>query len=251
MRALLDSFNTAYFRRRSGRGYARKKAWSKSCAMGAALEPFQTSMFIPMGNPVSDFVYHRSFSHSIFVLGALTPIFTWLVLKLHPILRPNRRQVLLAVLAVLYTHIGLDSITVYGTQIFWPISSYPVSIGAIFIVDPLYTLPLLIGSVCYLLIRNNPLGRITNNLGLIVSSLYLVWAISAQAYVKSISLDNLTAKNLPTKNVLVTLPHSTPFFGELSVWIIITIRSDIILCLTRMKQLRLNPYRHRTTFPTF
>ena len=39
-------------------------------------------VFIPLGDAVRDFTYHRSFSHSLFVLAALTPLIVWLILKL-------------------------------------------------------------------------------------------------------------------------------------------------------------------------
>ncbi|WP_113869331.1 metal-dependent hydrolase [Brenneria salicis] len=44
---------------------------------------------------------------------------------------------------VLITHPVLDAFTVYGTQLFWPIPSIPESWSAIFIIDPVYTVPLL------------------------------------------------------------------------------------------------------------
>lgn len=43
----------------------------------------------------------------------------------------------------MFTHIFLDLLTGYGTQIFWPFVRTPLAIDSIFIVDPLYTLPFL------------------------------------------------------------------------------------------------------------
>ena len=82
-------------------------------------------VFIPMGDAVADFTYHRSFSHSLFVLAALTPLFVWLILKIHPQTRGLRIRWGITIYAVFATHVLLDSLTVYGTQIFWPLSEHP------------------------------------------------------------------------------------------------------------------------------
>ena len=47
----------------------------------------------------------------------------------------------------LVTHPLLDAFTVYGTQILLPFSDYPVGWSTLFIIDPLYTLPLVVGVV--------------------------------------------------------------------------------------------------------
>ena len=50
---------------------------------------------------------------------------------------------LLTAWLVLVTHALLDAMTVYGTRLALPFSSQPYGLGSIFIIDPLYTLPLL------------------------------------------------------------------------------------------------------------
>ena len=77
-------------------------------------------VFIPFGDAVRDFTYHRGFSHSLFVLAVLTPAMVWLILKFHPQTAPLRRRWYVLVFLSFFTHIVLDCFTVYGTQIFWP-----------------------------------------------------------------------------------------------------------------------------------
>ena len=63
-----------------GRKVGRKAMlWGAACGTLPDLD-----VFLPFGDPVKDFTYHRSFSHSIFVLSLLTPLLVWLILKLHP-----------------------------------------------------------------------------------------------------------------------------------------------------------------------
>ncbi len=92
-------------------------------------------VFVPLGDAVRDFTYHRSASHSLIVLLALTPLIVWLILKLHPSTAEYRQRWFVLVYLVLATHVLLDSFTVYGTQIFWPLSTTPMTWSTIFIVE--------------------------------------------------------------------------------------------------------------------
>jgi inner membrane protein len=50
----------------------------------------------------------------------------------------------LATALILITHALLDGMTVYGTQLWLPFYTEAVGLGSVFIIDPLYTLPLLL-----------------------------------------------------------------------------------------------------------
>src|SRR3546814_6478712 len=52
-----------------------------------------------------------------------------------------------AIQAVLLTHPLLDALTVYGTQLLWPLPLRPVMWSSVFIIDPLYTVWLLLACV--------------------------------------------------------------------------------------------------------
>ena len=121
-------------------------------------------VFIPLGGVVEDFTYHRSASHSLFVLAILTPVMVWLINKIHPALRENKGRWMLMIYLAFATHVLLDSCTAYGTQIFWPVSTIPVSWSTIFIIDPLYTLPLLLGVIAALVMtRKTTRGTAVQN----------------------------------------------------------------------------------------
>ncbi|MBO0797732.1 MAG: metal-dependent hydrolase, partial [Blastocatellia bacterium] len=61
--------------------------------------------------------------------------------------RDQKKEVLLASLFAYATHGLLDSLTNYGTQLFWPFSNYRVALDYIGIVDPIYSLILLLGVI--------------------------------------------------------------------------------------------------------
>ena len=47
----------------------------------------------------------------------------------------------------LLTHPLLDAHTAYGTQLLWPLEPPPVMWATLFIIDPLFTLPLLVAVI--------------------------------------------------------------------------------------------------------
>ncbi|NNF79456.1 MAG: metal-dependent hydrolase [Rhizobiales bacterium] len=110
--------------------------------------------FIPMGNAIDNMTYHRGFSHSVFVLTAISPLIAGLLYRTIGALKGKFGLTLLAVWLCLVTHPLLDSLTTYGTQILWPFGNSPpglspVAFPAIFIIDPVYTLLLLTGVLVF------------------------------------------------------------------------------------------------------
>lgn len=183
-------------------GYAvlGKRVGRPALAWGAALGTLpDLDVLAPMGDAVDDFTRHRSWSHSLFVTLAITPALAFLGSRLHAARGAPMRSWLGMVLLVLWTHVLLDSFTVYGTQIFWPLPWAPECWSTIFIIDPLYTLPLLIGIVAAALGRARP-----NRWGLILSSAYLAWTLLAKAWVGSVVTAQLQRQGLPQDRVLTT-----------------------------------------------
>lgn len=184
----------------------RAMLWGAVCGTLPDLD-----VFIPMGDAVQSFTYHRSFSHSLFVLAAITPLLAWLILKLHPQTAAHRRGWLWLVLLALGTHPLLDSFTVYGTQLFWPFHTTPMSWSTIFIIDPLYTVPLLVGVICALVARRESnWGRRMNAAGLALSSLYLVWTVGAKLHVEQVARESLARQGIVSERLQsVAAPFNT------------------------------------------
>lgn len=184
-------------------GY-RAALWGGICGTIPDLD-----IFIPMGGAVADFTYHRSFSHSLLILPLIAPLLVWLILKIHPQTNAFKKQWYWLVLLALLTHPILDALTIYGTQLLWPVTNYPFGTGSVFVIDPLYTLPLLIGVIIALTLRNRiKAGQTINAIGLALSSLYLAWGLGAQLYVKNIATDYLALKTEQQKTLIIA---PTPF----------------------------------------
>ena len=189
-----------------GEAVMGRKIGNKAALWGAIAGTLpDLDVFIPLGDVVKDFTYHRSASHSLFVLAVLTPLLVWLINKIHPGLREHRTRWMLMIYLVFATHVLLDSFTAYGTQIFWPFITTPVAISSIFIIDPLYTLPLLVGVLAALVTtRESNRGHLLNRYGLVLSSLYLSWTVVAKIIADSNIEAQLQAQNIGYEKIFTT-----------------------------------------------
>lgn len=163
-------------------------------------------ILIPFGDAVRDFTYHRGFSHSLFVLTALTPFFVWMVQKVHPTTVRYRNRWFALVFLALITHIFLDCLTVYGTQILWPLPTPPVMWSTIFIIDPVYSIPLIGGVLAALVLSRKRLrGHTVNAVCLALTTLYLAWSVGAKLHVNHVVRQSLTTQAIAYERFL-TVP---------------------------------------------
>lgn len=103
------------------------------------------------------------------------------------------------------THILLDALTTYGTQLFLPFSNMRVELGSISIVDPLYTLPFLFFLLLAACMRRKSSARkITNNIGIVLSSAYLLWGIYAKTGMNQVVRNSLAKQQIEYKKYATT-----------------------------------------------
>ena len=158
--------------------------------------------FIDHGDAIANVTQHRSHSHGLFWLTLGAPVLAWIAWRLHGPREAFGRW-WLAIWLALVTHPLLDTMTVYGTQLLQPFSDHPFAVGSIFIIDPIYTLPLLVG-VGVALARRRFAGLRWNAWGLALSTAYLAWSALAQWHVQDVVREQLAARGTPHGPVLVT-----------------------------------------------
>lgn len=94
-------------------------------------------------DPLLALQFHRQFTHALVFIpvGALI-----VAAALHWLFRRTLRfrETWLACLLGYATHGLLDACTSYGTQLFWPFSDYRVSWNVVSVIDPFFTLPVLV-----------------------------------------------------------------------------------------------------------
>tara|TARA_A100000171_G_C2139317_1_gene153372 strand:- start:5325 stop:6320 length:996 start_codon:yes stop_codon:yes gene_type:complete len=146
--------------------------------------------------------WHRGFTHSIFFSVVFGLFFGWLVSRWEK--KASWKQWSWLWFLCFVTHPLLDAHTTWGTQLFWPLD-LRLAYKNIFVIDPLYTLPFLV----FLLLalrrkRDDPKRRKLNNLGLWISSSYLVLTlilkgITYQKFKNALQEQNVTYSELETK----------------------------------------------------
>jgi inner membrane protein len=182
--------------------HRRTKPWKAALIGGLAATLPDLDAFYDHGDPVSNVTLHRANSHALFWLTLASPLVAFIA----AVAARERDRFMhwwLAVWLALITHPILDWFTVYGTQILRPFTDFPYAVGSVFIIDPLYTLPLLIG-IGVALALHNERGWRWNIAGLIVSTLYLGWSVFAQVHVTGIAEASLRADGRKIERLLVT-----------------------------------------------
>lgn len=185
--------------------FRRKQPVWQSAVLGAVVGTLpDLDVLISHGDPISDMTYHRTESHALFYLTLISPFLAWLWLKI------CRRTALfltsvLAIWLVLVTHPLLDMLTIYGTQLGLPFTDHPFGTGSVFVIDPLYTLPLLIGTSLVLAGR-----RLRwNSLGLLLSTSYLGFGLMAQHQVTVLAQTQLPVATTNPKLLVTATPFNT------------------------------------------
>jgi inner membrane protein len=182
----------------------RRTALWKAALWGAVAGTLpDLDVFIDHGDPISNMVLHRAETHAPFWLTLFSLPFAAVIARLHGEWAQWRRW-WLAMWLALVTHPLLDAMTVYGTQLGLPFTNHPYGVGSVFIIDPLYTLPLLVGTGWALATRVPGRALKANAIGLVLSTAYLGWGVMAQQLVERTARESLAAQGIAVERVLVT-----------------------------------------------
>jgi len=140
-----------------------------ACLLGllAGMAPDLDVFIRSSTDPLLFLEYHRQFTHSLFFIPFGGLICGWVLHQLF-----GRRRGLSLGRSVLYctlgygTHALLDACTTYGTLLLWPFSDYRFAWNTVSVVDPLFTLPVLL-LIGFAAARRSP----------VVARLALAWAV--------------------------------------------------------------------------
>ena len=145
---------------------------------------------------------HRGFTHSIVFSVVFAPIFGWLVSRWEKTASWKNWSWLF--FWGFLTHPLLDAHTTWGTQLFWPLD-LRLAYKNIFVIDPLYTLSFLVFVILAMRKkRTSPKRRKLNNLGLIISSAYMLLTlilkgITYQKFTEALQQQNIQYSEIETK----------------------------------------------------
>ncbi|MGY0650689.1 metal-dependent hydrolase [Luteimonas sp. A537] len=162
----------------------RRAALLAGAVLGTLPDLDSLPLLLLTDDPVALMTLHRGASHSLFVL----PLLGWLIWAFFR-RRGGRvadapRRWFWAIQLVLLTHPLLDAFTVYGTQLLWPLPLPPVMWSSMFIIDPLYTIWLLLACIAAFFLRERVAAQRALAVGLLLSTAYLGWSMAAKAMVE-------------------------------------------------------------------
>jgi inner membrane protein len=172
----MDSLTQIVLGAAIGELIAGRKLGNKAALMGALAGtiPDLDVLFALFTDPVTYLSIHRGFSHSLFFPFLAAPVLGWATHKMWPNAGGNLQLWVKLYFWVILTHPLLDLLTGYGTQLLNPLSTYAFELNTIFIIDPLYTLPL--ATILLISLRLPRESRIRRRMGLaaiIVSTSWL------------------------------------------------------------------------------
>lgn len=176
-----------------------KKVGNKAMVWGgvAGIIPDLDVLMSPFLSDIGNLVYHRGFSHSIAFAVLFAPLLGWLISKVHRQSGATWNQWATLAFWCLVTHPLLDSLTVWGTQLFLPYSDYRVALNSIFIIDPLYTVPFLLFLIAAAFVRRDRvLRRRLNMIGLVWSTGYLMLGLGIKHHVNGVFERSLQAQSI-------------------------------------------------------
>lgn len=161
---------------------AGKKLKNKTVLYGAVLGTIP-DLDVVVGlflNPVDAVLIHRGISHSLFLFLFISPLLGWIISKTE---RDKINFVRATVMAFwcLFTHVLLDMFTSWGTQILWPLD-YRFALKTIFVIDPLYTIPIIISLIMVWKTKDTILRKKYIIRGLFISSSYLLLSCFIKIY---------------------------------------------------------------------
>jgi inner membrane protein len=201
----------------------RTPAWRALLWGGVIATLPDLDVLIDHGDPVQNMTRHRAESHALLWLTLAAPLLALGIAALHRELALFRRWTI-AVWLALVTHPLLDAMTIYGTQLLLPFTDHPFAIGSLFVVDPLYTLPLLVGNLVLLFARGSARGRRWNRGGLLLSTLYAAFSVGMQQWARSVADASLAGQGVTASALVVT-----PAPLQTVLWRAVAIDGDRVL----------------------
>lgn len=185
----MDSLTQIVLGASVGEAVAGKKLGNKALLWGAIAGtiPDLDILASPWLDTVQELTFHRSVTHSFLFAIVLSPILGWLLHRLYKKQEAGFWRWTALFFLGFTTHALLDSCTTWGTQLFWPFSTYGVAFYNIFVIDPLYTVPFLAFVVAAAFFnRKSSIRRKLNYTGLSISTAYLLLSFVFKAHANDV-----------------------------------------------------------------
>jgi inner membrane protein len=211
----MDSLTQATLGAAIGEAVLGKKIGNRALAWGALFGtlPDLDVIFNPLLDNARELEFHRGASHSILLMVLASLLLAKPLSKLWKRDKISPTRAAIFVFLAWSTHVLIDCFTAYGTSVLWPFSDQRIAFNNIFIIDPLYTFPLLISLIWLAFLRSKKSQKKRTRLliyGLSISSLYVIFTFGMKFLVSSAFEADLARRNkIPLRRVEAPTPFNT------------------------------------------
>ena len=186
----MDSLTQAALGAAVGEAVLGKKLGNHAMIWGAIFGtlPDLDVLASPLLDTAGKLEFHRGASHSLLIMVLASFLLAKPLAKLWKREKISPARAGTFVFLVWSTHVLIDCFTVYGTSVFWPLSETRIAFNNIFIIDPLYTLPLVISLIWLAFYRTKKQQAKRTRIlrwGLGVSSAYIAFTIGMKILVSA------------------------------------------------------------------
>jgi inner membrane protein len=161
---------------------------------------------MPFLDEAAEIRWHRGISHSLVIMVVAALALARPLARCHRERGVTGREMGWMVFWVWSTHVLIDCFTVFGTQIYEPFSSERVAFNNFFIIDFLFTVPLIVG--LWLALRQDREARKRGRLmwtAIGVSSLYVVFSFGMKGWAQQVIGERLSG-DLPQGELIAVSP---------------------------------------------
>ena len=178
----MDSITQAALGAAVGEMMLGRRLGNRALAWGALFgtAPDLDALFAPFFSNATNLWWHRGPSHSLVVMIAASWLLAPWLAKLWKRDKISRARAGWFVFAASSTHVLIDCFTVYGTSVLWPFSATRLAFNHLFIIDPAFTMPMLVALTWLAFLRTKkqlPKRRRLNAWGLGLSSAYALLSV--------------------------------------------------------------------------
>ncbi len=241
----MDSLTHLFYGSVIAAAIAPKQHRRAALLAGMALNTLPDLDVLPLmlsDDPVVRMTWHRSATHSWFVLPFIAwALWAWFRGRGGRVAESPTRW-WWAIFACLMAHPLLDSFTVYGTQLLWPLPMRPLMWSSLFIIDPLFTLPWVLAFVIAWFAWEKPLAQRALVAGIVLGFGYIGWSLVVKTQVDRAASRSLAAIGLgDAPRFSVPMPLTT------QRWRVVAMTDDGYVegerALSDAEPMRFHPYR--------
>ncbi len=181
--------------------------------------------FLPAADQFESWERHRGVSHSFLFAAVAGPALGWAAWRWcrqnKPFTPAGDEDAIWAWIGLFTLGIGthplLDWFTIYGTQLLAPFSDMRFAVPGLGIIDPGYTVPLLIGMIAALIAPRATAARVLVLASLAISTVYLFYGLAQNKAVETMARNQLRAEGVAAADLRVYTTIFQPWLRRIVV----------------------------------